>query len=85
MANAHKSFIREILKVTANPEVISFAGGLPNPQLFPVKELADATAKVMAEDGDSEVSDDAVAPAADDANAGEEGNPESAEGAVQGV
>lgn len=51
MANAHKSFIREILKVTANPEVISFAGGLPNPKFFPVKDIADATAKVLAEDG----------------------------------
>jgi len=52
MATAHKSFIREILKVTADPKVISFAGGLPNPELFPVKDLADATAKVLAEDGD---------------------------------
>ena len=51
MDNAHKSFIREILKVTADPKVISFAGGLPNPQSFPVKDLADATAKVLAEDG----------------------------------
>jgi 2-aminoadipate transaminase len=51
MANAHKSFIREILKVTADPKVISFAGGLPNPKLFPVEEVADAAAKVMAEDG----------------------------------
>lgn len=51
MANAHKSFIREILKVTADPNVISFAGGLPNPQFFPVKDLADAAAKVLAEDG----------------------------------
>ena len=53
MASAHKSFIREILKVTADPKVISFAGGLPNPQLFPVKDLADATAKVLAEDGEN--------------------------------
>jgi len=34
-----KSFIREILKVASNPEVISFAGGLPNPDLFPVDEM----------------------------------------------
>ena len=33
------SFIREILKVTQNPEIISFAGGLPNPISFPVEEL----------------------------------------------
>ena len=35
-----KSFIREILKVTENPEVISFAGGLPNPRFFPVGQIA---------------------------------------------
>lgn len=51
MANAHKSFIREILKVTADPEVISFAGGLPNPRSFAVQDVADAAAKVLAEDG----------------------------------
>ncbi|MGL4717388.1 MAG: PLP-dependent aminotransferase family protein, partial [Aeromonas sp.] len=33
------SFIREILKVATNPEIISFAGGLPNPHLFPVKGI----------------------------------------------
>lgn len=33
------SFIREILKVTQNPEIISFAGGLPNPISFPAEAL----------------------------------------------
>ncbi|KPK36594.1 MAG: aspartate aminotransferase [Phycisphaerae bacterium SG8_4] len=51
MANVHKSFIREILKVTADPKVISFAGGLPSPQSFAVKDLADVATKVLAEDG----------------------------------
>lgn len=46
-----KSFIREILKVTENPEVISFAGGLPNSRFFPVKEIKDAANKVLEEDG----------------------------------
>jgi len=32
------SDIREILKVTAQPDVISLAGGLPAPELFPVDE-----------------------------------------------
>ena len=50
---AKRSFIREILKVTANPEVISFAGGLPNPATFPVKELSAAATRVLAEDGAS--------------------------------
>ncbi len=34
-----KSEIRELLKVTQDPEIISFAGGLPNPQSFPVQDL----------------------------------------------
>jgi len=51
MATTHKSFIREILKVTRDSNVISFAGGLPNPRLFPVKDLADACLKVLQEDG----------------------------------
>ena len=43
-----KSFIREILKVTENPDVISFAGGLPNPRFFPIKEIGSATSEVLA-------------------------------------
>ncbi|WP_407282051.1 PLP-dependent aminotransferase family protein [Methanolobus sp. WCC1] len=50
MENSRKSFIREILKVTQQPEIISFAGGLPNPALFPAEQLAAAAAKVMSED-----------------------------------
>jgi len=46
-----KSFIREILKVSADPEVISFAGGLPHPGLFPVRELGDAFNRLMEERG----------------------------------
>ena len=53
MATTHKSFIREILKVTQDNNVISFAGGLPNPKLFPVEELADACLKVLREDGEN--------------------------------
>jgi 2-aminoadipate transaminase len=34
-----KSEIRELLKVTQDPEIISFAGGLPNPLSFPIQEL----------------------------------------------
>ncbi len=48
MKTTRKSFIREILKVTQQPEVISFAGGLPNPGFFPVEEIARASAKVLA-------------------------------------
>ena len=35
MNNVHESFIREILKVTEEPDIISFAGGLPNPKIIP--------------------------------------------------
>jgi len=41
------SAIREILKVTERPEVISFAGGLPAPELFPLKEIRDAFCHVL--------------------------------------
>ncbi|RHX87568.1 PLP-dependent aminotransferase family protein [Leptospira stimsonii] len=39
----NRSFIREILKVTSHPEIISFAGGQPDPALFPLEELRSAT------------------------------------------
>lgn len=45
------SAIREILKVTADPEVISFAGGLPAPELFPVEEVRAAADRVLSEFG----------------------------------
>ncbi|MBC2578851.1 PLP-dependent aminotransferase family protein [Clostridium sp. DJ247] len=53
MNKVQKSFIREILKVTENPEVISFAGGLPNPLSFPVKEVQEASQKVLNENGNT--------------------------------
>ena len=49
--NIKPSFIREILKVTAQPDAISFAGGLPNKDLFPVEELAAASALVFSGHG----------------------------------
>ena len=51
MRKTPRSFIREILKVTEQPDIISFAGGLPNPSAFPVTELAQAAEDVMKEDG----------------------------------
>ena len=44
------SVIREILKVTEKPGIISFAGGLPSPQTFPVSAFAAACEKVLRED-----------------------------------
>ncbi len=46
------SIIRETLKITQKPGVISFGGGLPAPELFPREELAEATRKVLMEKGD---------------------------------
>ncbi len=45
------SVIREILKVTERPGIISFAGGLPSPKTFPVKAFAQACEKVLRDDG----------------------------------
>jgi 2-aminoadipate transaminase len=42
-----RSFIREILKVALDPTIISFAGGLPNREFFPIEELERATNKVF--------------------------------------
>jgi 2-aminoadipate transaminase len=41
------SIIREILKVTERPEVISFAGGLPSPETFPIEVMKDAFDAVL--------------------------------------
>ncbi len=45
------SVIREILKVTEKPGIISFAGGLPSPKTFPIDAFSQACAKVLREDG----------------------------------
>lgn len=45
------SFIREILKITQQPEIISFAGGLPSPATFPVEEMKIAFDKVLTNNG----------------------------------
>ena len=52
MKNIPRSFVREILKVTEDPEIISFAGGLPHPESFPVAEIESATSKVLKDEGD---------------------------------
>ncbi len=45
------SVIREILKVTEKPGIISFAGGLPSPKTFPVEAMLEATQHVLTHDG----------------------------------
>jgi 2-aminoadipate transaminase len=49
--NVKPSSVREILKFTQRPEVISFAGGLPAPELFPLDRFAEACARVLRTDG----------------------------------
>jgi len=51
MSNLNASEIREILKVTQRPEVISFAGGLPAPELFPIEEIKVVNQLVLEESG----------------------------------
>jgi len=51
MSELKASDIREILKVTQCAEMISFAGGLPAPELFPTAELADLARDLLLSDG----------------------------------
>ncbi len=48
-----RSAIREILKLLKNPEIISFAGGLPSPDSFPIKEIKEITSMVLDTQGAS--------------------------------
>ncbi len=51
ISDVPRSFIRDILKVTLDDSIISFAGGMPNRDLFPVEELSAATGRLFAESG----------------------------------
>ena len=44
---AKSSIIRELLKLTQRPEVISFAGGMPAPEVFPVEKFKEACDRVL--------------------------------------
>ncbi|MEZ5018551.1 MAG: PLP-dependent aminotransferase family protein [Bacteroidales bacterium] len=46
-----KSAIREILKLTQRPDMISFAGGLPSPDSFPIEDIKRVTAEVLEQEG----------------------------------
>jgi 2-aminoadipate transaminase len=46
------SAIRELLKVTEQPDIISFGGGLPAPEVFPVEEFRSACLRVLQDRGD---------------------------------
>lgn len=47
MADMPPSAVREILKIAERPDILSFAGGLPAPELFPVDAIARALAEVL--------------------------------------
>lgn len=49
--NVDNDVVGEILKVAGDPKIISFAGGLPAPELFPVKEMHEAADKVFEKHG----------------------------------
>ncbi len=51
MDNIKGSAIRELLKLTEEPDIISFAGGLPAPELFPIEEMEQVCSRVLREDG----------------------------------
>ncbi|MBQ9697855.1 MAG: PLP-dependent aminotransferase family protein [Acidaminococcaceae bacterium] len=51
MERMKASEIRELLKLTARPDIISFAGGLPAPELFPVKEIAQVSHDLVEKEG----------------------------------
>ncbi len=49
--NMKGSTIRELLKFTQLPDVISFAGGMPAPEIFPIDEFAEASVRVLRDHG----------------------------------
>ncbi|MFL7840435.1 MAG: PLP-dependent aminotransferase family protein [Candidatus Promineifilaceae bacterium] len=51
MHNMGSSLLRELLKLTQDSEIISFAGGLPAPEVFPVEAFKAASCKVLEEQG----------------------------------
>ncbi|HET7144148.1 MAG TPA: PLP-dependent aminotransferase family protein [Anaerolineales bacterium] len=51
MQKMGSSVIRELLKLTEQPDIISFAGGLPAPEVFPVKEFQEACNQVLTDHG----------------------------------
>jgi len=51
MSRMQASAVRELLKVAERPDVLSFAGGLPAPELFPTQAIADAHVEVLAREG----------------------------------
>jgi len=53
VAGAKRSAIRELLKLTEQPDIISFGGGLPAPETFPKEEMAEIAAELIREHHDN--------------------------------
>ncbi|WP_426349368.1 PLP-dependent aminotransferase family protein [Alloiococcus sp. CFN-8] len=51
MENIKASEIRELLKLTEDPSIISFAGGLPSPELFPIEEISKIASETVLTEG----------------------------------
>ena len=51
MEGLNENVIREIFKLAQMPDLISFAGGLPSPDSFPIEEIKEITAKIMEQQG----------------------------------
>jgi 2-aminoadipate transaminase len=49
--NINRSAIRDLLRITRQPDIISFGGGLPAPDTFPVKELEEISCQLLREKG----------------------------------
>lgn len=49
--NMKRSAIRELLKLTQRPDIISFAGGLPSPETFPIEDLLRISSEVLEKEG----------------------------------
>lgn len=49
--NMSSSAIRELLKLTEQPDIISFGGGMPAPEVFPIEEFSEACQKVLRDYG----------------------------------
>ena len=52
MAHVRASEIRELLKLLDQPDILSFAGGIPDPAMFPIARIKDVYADILAEAGE---------------------------------
>lgn len=51
--NLERSVLRQMISVVSKPGILSFAGGLPSPELFPVEDFSDSIQNVLETDNDA--------------------------------